>query len=164
MSMFAFSRKHQPLTPVSPCLPTTLPHVCDPIPQLPLTPPDADLQSATAADEESIQTALHVLATERDALTYLTKLYESDPVAQDGFINAVDMIMKMVRRRGKLVVCGVGKSGKIGEKVVATMNSLGIRSAFLHPTEALHGDLGTIAPVSRPSPRGRADTKDRSSG
>ena len=164
MTMFAFLRKHQPLTPVSPCLPTTLPHVCDPIPQLPLTPPDADLQSAKAADEESIQTALHVLATERDALTHLKKLYESDPVAQDGFINAVDTVMKMVRRRGKLVVCGVGKSGKIGEKVVATMNSLGIRSAFLHPTEALHGDLGTIAPVSRPSPCVRANTEDPSSG
>lgn len=164
MPMFAFLRKYQPLTPVSPCLPTSLPHVCDPIPQLPLTPPDADLQSITAVDEETIQTALHVLSTERDALTHLKKLYESDSVAQDGFVNAVDTIMKMVRRQGKLVVCGVGKSGKIGEKVVATMNSLGIRSAFLHPTEALHGDLGTIAPVSLPSPQWRAGAEDPWSG
>lgn len=162
--MLAFFRKHHPLTPVSPCLPTSLPHVCDPIPQLPLTPPDVDLQSVTAADEESVQTALHVLSTERDALTHLRKLYESDSVAQDGFVSAVNTIMKTVRRRGKLVVCGVGKSGKIGEKVVATMNSFGIRSAFLHPTEALHGDLGIIAPVSLPICRWRAGTKYPSSG
>lgn len=159
MSMFNFLRKHQPLTPVSPCLPRTLPHVRDPIPQLPLTPPDADVRSVTTTDEEAIQTALHVLSTERDALTHLSKLYESDAVAQDGFVNAVDTIMKMVRRRGKLVVCGVGKSGKIGEKVVATMNSFGIRSTFLHPTEALHGDLGTIGPVSLPSPLWLVGTK-----
>ena len=149
MPVFAFLRKYQPLTPVSPCLPTSLPHVCEPIPQLPLTPPDADLQSVTVVDEETIQTALHVLSTERDALTHLKKLYESDSVAQDGFVNAVDTIMKMVRRHGKLVVCGVGKSGKIGEKVVATMNSLGIRSAFLHPTEALQGDLTGRSIVTR---------------
>lgn len=148
-SMFTFMRKHQPLTPVSPCLPTSLPLVCDPIPQLPLTPPDADVQSVTNGEEEAIQTVLHVLSTERDALTHLKKLYESDAVAQAGFINAVDTILKMARRRGKLIVCGVGKSGKIGEKVVATMNSVGIRSTFLHPTEALHGDLGTVGPVSR---------------
>ena len=102
----------------------------------------------TAANEEAIQIALHVLSTERDALTHLGKLYESDPVAQDGFINAVNIITRTVHRYGKLVVCGVGKSGKIGEKVVATMNSFGVRSAFLHPTEALHGDLGMIGAVS----------------
>jgi hypothetical protein len=152
MSMFTFVHKHQPLTPVSPCLPTTLPHVYEPIPQLPLTPPDAEIVSDSAADEEAIQTALHVLSTERDALTHVGKLYESDSVAQAGFVNAVATIMETVRRRGKLVVCGVGKSGKIGEKVVATMNSFGIRSTFLHPTEALHGDLGMIGPVSVESP------------
>lgn len=153
MSMLTFLRKHQPLTPVSPCLPTNLPLVCDTIPQLPLTPPEAEAQSVTVADEEAIQTALHVLSTERDALTHLEQLYHSDRVAQGGFVNAVDIITKTVRSRAKLVVCGVGKSGKIGEKVVATMNSLGIRSIFLHPTEALHGDLGTIGPVSLALPR-----------
>lgn len=56
--------------------------------------------------------------------------------------------MRSVRDAGKLVVCGVGKSGKIGRKIEATMNSLGIHSAFLHPTEALHGDLGLVRPVS----------------
>ena len=45
------------------------------------------------------------------------------------------------------MICGVGKSGKIGEKLVATMNSLGIMTVFLHPIEALHGDLGVIRRV-----------------
>lgn len=146
-----FMKKRQPLTPLSPSLPTSLPHVCEPIPQLPLTPPDGGEYLDTAANEEAICTALHVLSTERDALTHLGSLYESDPVAQEGFVNAVNTILKTVVRCGKLVVCGVGKSGKIGLKVVATMNSFGIRSTFLHPTEALHGDLGMIGAVSRHS-------------
>lgn len=143
-----FLQKHQPLTPLSPSLPTALPHVCEPIPTLPLTPPDGGEYIDNAASEEAIRTALHVLSTERDALTHLGKLYETDTVAQDGFVNAVNAILKTIKRCGKLVVCGVGKSGKIGEKCVATMNSFGIRSTFLHPTEALHGDLGLIGPVS----------------
>lgn len=145
-------QKQQPLTPVSPLLPTTLPHVCETIPQLPITPPDGDDYTNKSENEEAIQTALHVLSTERDALSYLGKIYESDVVAQEGFMNAVNTILKTVRRCGKLVVCGVGKSGKIGLKVVATMNSFGIRSAFLHPTEALHGDLGMMGVVSLSRP------------
>lgn len=147
-AMAMFLQKRQPLTPVSPSLPTTLPHVCEAIPQLPITPPNSDDYPNIAANEEAIQTALHVLSTERDALSHLGKVYESDMTAQEGFINSVNTILKTVRRGGKLVVCGVGKSGKIGLKVVATMNSFGIRSTFLHPTEALHGDLGMMGMVS----------------
>lgn len=46
--------------------------------------------------------------------------------------------------RGKLVITGVGKSGLIGAKIAATFASTGTPSFFLHPTEALHGDLGMI--------------------
>ena len=91
---------------------------------------------------------MHVIRTERDALTALEEIYETNRVAQDGFIDAVNAISKSVSCGGKVVVSGVGKSGKIGMKIVATMNSFGIKSAFLHPTEALHGDLGMIGPVS----------------
>jgi hypothetical protein len=45
-----------------------------------------------AVDEEAIRTALHVISTERDALTYLGDLYGSDSVAQEGFSNAVNAI------------------------------------------------------------------------
>ncbi|MFK5881486.1 MAG: KpsF/GutQ family sugar-phosphate isomerase [Sulfurospirillum sp.] len=46
--------------------------------------------------------------------------------------------------KGKLIVTGVGKSGLIGAKIAATMASTGTSSFFIHPTEALHGDLGMI--------------------
>jgi len=74
----------------------------------------------------------------------LTRLYETDPVAQQGFNRAVGAITDCMERRGKVVICGVGKSGHIARKLVATMNSLRISATFLHPTEALHGDLGTV--------------------
>lgn len=54
---------------------------------------------------------------------------------------AVEMILSC---RGKLVISGVGKSGLIGAKIAATFASTGTPSFFLHPTEALHGDLGMI--------------------
>lgn len=47
---------------------------------------------------------------------------------------------------GRLIVCGMGKAGLIGQKIASTMSSLGIRASFLHPAEAVHGDLGLLAP------------------
>ncbi|WP_458700576.1 SIS domain-containing protein [Sulfurospirillum sp. 1307] len=54
---------------------------------------------------------------------------------------AVELVMST---KGKLIVTGVGKSGLIGAKIAATLASTGTSSFFLHPTEALHGDLGMI--------------------
>ncbi len=48
-------------------------------------------------------------------------------------------------RAGKIIVTGVGKSGYIGQKIAATLTSLGHRSSFLHPVEAFHGDIGAIS-------------------
>lgn len=59
----------------------------------------------------------------------------------DAIINA---IAKATKANGKLIVSGVGKSGLIGAKISATLSSTGTPSVFLHPTEALHGDLGMI--------------------
>jgi len=59
----------------------------------------------------------------------------------DEFDKAVEIILGC---KGKLVVSGVGKSGLIGAKMAATFASTGTPSFFLHPTEALHGDLGMI--------------------
>lgn len=55
--------------------------------------------------------------------------------------NAVELILKL---KGKLIITGVGKSGLIGSKIAATLASTGTSSFFLHPTEAMHGDLGMI--------------------
>lgn len=60
----------------------------------------------------------------------------------DAFDKAVKMVLAC---KGKLVVTGVGKSGLIGAKMAATFASTGTPSFFLHPTEALHGDLGMIS-------------------
>lgn len=46
--------------------------------------------------------------------------------------------------QGKLIVCGVGKSGHVGEKIAATFASTGTPSFFLHATEAVHGDAGMV--------------------
>ncbi len=54
---------------------------------------------------------------------------------------AIDLIIKS---KGKLIVTGVGKSGLVGTKIAATLASTGTSSFFLHPTEAMHGDLGMI--------------------
>lgn len=50
----------------------------------------------------------------------------------------------IVNSKGKLIVTGVGKSGLVGAKIAATLASTGTSSFFLHPTEAMHGDLGMI--------------------
>lgn len=59
----------------------------------------------------------------------------------DNFAKAVEIIHKT---NGKLIVVGIGKSAHIGNKIVATLNSTGTPSQFLHASEAIHGDLGLI--------------------
>lgn len=59
----------------------------------------------------------------------------------DEFQKAVELIAP---NEGKLIVTGVGKSGLVGAKIAATLASTGTSSFFLHPTEAMHGDLGMI--------------------
>lgn len=59
--------------------------------------------------------------------------------------NFLDAIELIVSTKGKLIITGVGKSGLVGAKMAATFASTGTSSFFLHPTEALHGDLGMIS-------------------
>ena len=56
----------------------------------------------------------------------------------------IKAILESSSNGGKLIVCGVGKSGHIGKKIAATLASTSTPSFFLHPTEALHGDLGMV--------------------
>lgn len=69
-------------------------------------------------------------------------LLDSADKIDDVFDKAVEIILTC---KGKLIVTGVGKSGLIGAKMAATFASTGTPSFFLHPTEALHGDLGMIS-------------------
>ena len=60
------------------------------------------------------------------------------------FEKLVAKCAETVRRGGKLILTGVGKSGYIGRKIAATLSSVGTPSIFMHPVEARHGDLGMI--------------------
>lgn len=60
------------------------------------------------------------------------------------FAQAVEMITEGLRQKAKLVIVGIGKSGNIGQKIAATLNSTGSTSVVLHSVDALHGDLGMI--------------------
>ncbi len=57
------------------------------------------------------------------------------------FVKAVQLIFNS---KGRVIITGVGKSGLIARKIVATLNSTGTSSIYLHPTDALHGDLGLV--------------------
>jgi arabinose-5-phosphate isomerase len=60
------------------------------------------------------------------------------------FNAAVDVIIEALRRRGKIVIIGIGKSGNVGQKIAATLTSTGSTSVVLNSVDALHGDLGII--------------------
>lgn len=138
-------RQQQPLTPTSPSIPTSiLSPTPDRIPPLPLNHTVDPMVAPAQAGEDATATVLHVLSTERAALTNLEQIYRTERLAQGNIERAVTQIVSSIKRGGKLIVCGVGKSGRIGRKVEATMTSMGVYSVFLHPTEALHGDLGMI--------------------
>ena len=60
------------------------------------------------------------------------------------FDQAVELIVETLRRRGKIVVIGIGKSGHVGQKIAATLTSTGSTSVVLNTVDALHGDLGIV--------------------
>lgn len=110
----------------------------------PLTPP------LNASDPEAtrfLSRAVNVLSTAATALSQVTVLYQSDHHAREGLVRAVETITQASQAGGKLIICGVGKSGLVGRKIVATMKSFGIPCSFMHAAEALHGDLGDIRKV-----------------
>jgi len=82
-----------------------------------------------------IKIAQETFYTEADAL------HKAAERLDQGFLDAIALILGT---KGKLIITGVGKSGLVGAKMAATFASTGTSSFFLHPTEALHGDLGMI--------------------
>jgi len=62
------------------------------------------------------------------------------------FARAVEMILRCGEQNGRVVVTGMGKSGIIAQKIAATLSSTGSPALFLHPAEAVHGDLGVLLP------------------
>ena len=84
---------------------------------------------------ELLPLARRVLQIEAEAITTLAGQLD------DSFIRAVDLIMAS---HGRVIVCGVGKTGHIGRKFAATLASTGTPAYFVHAAEAAHGDLGMI--------------------
>jgi len=65
----------------------------------------------------------------------------------DAFVQCVQRCLEILHNGGKLVLTGVGKSGHISKKIAATLASTGARAVFMHPVEAMHGDLGVVSPI-----------------
>lgn len=84
-----------------------------------------------------LQEAKRVIDVEAQAIIHLSSQLD------DAFTRAVDAILET---KGRLIICGMGKSGIIGKKIAATMASTGTPSFFMHPGEAYHGDLGMVKP------------------
>jgi arabinose-5-phosphate isomerase len=84
-----------------------------------------------------VATGRRVVRAEREALE------EVERRLGDAFADAVALIADC---GGRVLVCGVGKSGLIGRKIAATLTSTGTPAMFLHPVESVHGDLGIVGP------------------
>lgn len=83
--------------------------------------------------------ARNVIEIESDSLRRMSDRLD------DRFARAIDILKGVLDRRGKIVVVGVGKSGNIGHKIAATLNSTGATAVVLNSQNALHGDLGLLS-------------------
>ncbi|WP_373818011.1 KpsF/GutQ family sugar-phosphate isomerase [Glaesserella sp.] len=86
----------------------------------------------------------HLLSANAALDLYAQAITRLNQNLSDNFNQAVEMILHC---EGRVVVAGIGKSGLVGKKMVATFASTGTPSFFLHPTEAFHGDLGMLKPI-----------------
>jgi arabinose-5-phosphate isomerase len=89
------------------------------------------------------KTPAELVRVEAGALLTLAERLEGPMAA--AFDEAVERVLKCGRERGRVVVTGMGKSGLIAQKIAATLSSTGTPALFLHPAEAVHGDLGMLA-------------------
>ncbi|MBU6154094.1 MAG: KpsF/GutQ family sugar-phosphate isomerase [Bdellovibrionales bacterium] len=87
-----------------------------------------------------------VLRIESEAISRALIRFDSTPDQQNRVQSALDLLLESSRKNGKVLVLGLGKSGKIAAKIAATLSSTGTPAVYVHPTEALHGDLGVVSP------------------
>ncbi|GIX00579.1 MAG: hypothetical protein KatS3mg111_3911 [Pirellulaceae bacterium] len=96
-----------------------------------------DRRNAAATEESWLVRAKEIIEHEASAVRSLVGLLDHQ------FTQAVEMLLEC---RGKVVVTGIGKAGIVGQKFAASLSSTGTPSHFLHPAEAVHGDLGCVQP------------------
>ena len=85
--------------------------------------------------QNACEIGIKVITSEAAAISALAKKID------DSFVKAVDMLYNC---RGRVIISGIGKSGIIAQKIAATLTSTGTAAMFLHPAEAVHGDLGMV--------------------
>ena len=107
-----------------------------------------DLSSPNDPDPARIEPVAirpaELVRTEAAALEALALRLEGQMA--EPFDRAVELILHCGKERGRVVVTGMGKSGIIAQKIAATLSSTGSPALFLHPAEAVHGDLGVLLP------------------
>lgn len=95
--------------------------------------------SSPRADHPDLMAARALIVREAEGLQALADVLDAE------FVRAVDTIHTMRQsKKGRLIVSGVGKSGHVANKMVATFASTGVPAHYVHPSEASHGDLGMI--------------------
>jgi arabinose-5-phosphate isomerase len=97
---------------------------------------DSTIKKQDHVSNPIIQKAIEVLKIEAEGIINLIERVDQN------FSEMIDLICSS---SGRLIIAGIGKSGIVGRKIVATLNSTGTRSLFLHPVEAMHGDLGQVS-------------------
>jgi len=98
---------------------------------------DAASSTGLLSQFEQLRFAREILRAEGQAVLTLADHLHDD------FCRAVDLVF---RCQGNVIVTGMGKAGLVGQKIAATLGSTGTSSHFVHPGEAIHGDLGRIHP------------------
>ena len=96
---------------------------------------EAAAVAGTLSPFEQLRFARQVILTESRALAQVANRLDGE------FCRAVQLIFQC---RGSVIVCGMGKAGLVGQKIMATLASTGTPSHCLHPAEAVHGDLGRV--------------------
>src|SRR6266568_2294941 len=96
------------------------------------------------SNDKDCPTPAELVRTEAAALEALAARLEG-AMAGD-FARAVELIVRCGEGNGRVVVTGMGKSGIIAQKIAATLSSTGSPALFLHPAEAVHGDVGVLMP------------------
>lgn len=87
--------------------------------------------------ETILASAKRTILSESLSIAKLTEFLD------DNFVNTITLLSNL---KGRLIITGIGKSAIIAQKIVATLNSTGTPSLFLHASEAIHGDLGMVQP------------------
>jgi arabinose-5-phosphate isomerase len=95
-------------------------------------------------NEQNCLSPAELVRTEAAALEALAKRLDGAMAAD--FDRAVELVVRCGEGKGRVVVTGMGKSGVIAQKIAATLSSTGSPALFLHPAEAVHGDLGVLMP------------------